>query len=857
MPVISSKIRALFATLLIFSVLLVQIESRSRTFRALFKASWFKGAPDGVEREILGFNGKFPPAIRINKGDSVRMEIQNLIKPNQLLDIHHHGIFQKGTLTADGVGGTTQCDPLFGQKYVYKFNPGEQTGTYWYHSHAGLQFTDGLRAPFIIDDPEDPFLRSFNYYIDKKYLKLFNDKHGRVTSKLFYVDHSKIDNCNDPDSVIFLYDWHHEKADILGARFLSPASGGNEPTPDSALINNVGNYRCTSPPNCLSMYETKIVAGKAKKFRIINGSSMAVFHFAIEGHKMHIVETDGITLDGTTVVDTIRLNAGQRYSVIVKADQEPRNYWIRAKMDENIYPEGTVSPNWQPEVFGELKYSSQCGDLFTNVRPSEASFISMNAQLEKSIQDGMKNIDMDVPLVPMRDLYPCPPKTPTKKIILNVAPVTANDGTQYLAFNNIVYHMPMDTTVLGQILNHEAYDHTFQKDGVTWGVNAHDIQKGDVVDLIINNFDGMEHPMHGHGHAFYVMYQGVMDSNDFITDPTASYTFAYNHNAALRDTASVNGNSVLVLRFIADNPGAWVFHCHIDWHLFAGLMATIVEDKHRIRKLYNRYVNDVTMCEMPGVQVGDTWKFEDDSGLNSSHAERESHPIRQDNGVEKQTLIQKSHKLRHNGHSDQTVMEPPKETKIGDQDSEVRSKIVEGENTVRKEKNEIISEGEIKITRNVEERRNEEHNENKAIENNHPQRVEENRNTQEERAKLVETREIPSQRLEVNNQGQQIESRRSDTEERSQTAKIKLDERRTENNQSQEEEHRRVVSEEKSIEVKRDKRRNEQQEEPRKIVSEEKSIEIKKDERRNEQQEEPRKIVSEEKPIEIKKREKK
>jgi iron transport multicopper oxidase len=174
---------------------------------------------------------------------------------------------------------------------------------------------------------------------------------------------------------------------------------------------------------------------------------------------------------------------------------------------------------------------------------------------------------------------------------LNIAPVNVDDGTQYLAFNNVVYNMPIDTTVLGLILDNQAYEPTYQKDGVTWGVNSLDIKLGEVVDIIINNFDTKQHPLHGHGHNFYVMYQGHTNSNDFITDPKAAYNFSYNSNASLRDTVSINGNSILVLRFVADNPGAWVFHSQNNWNLFAGLKTTIVEDKKGIRKLYKKFYN--------------------------------------------------------------------------------------------------------------------------------------------------------------------------------------------------------------------------------------------------------------------------
>jgi iron transport multicopper oxidase len=85
-----------------------------------------------------------------------------------------------------------------------------------------------------------------------------------------------------------------------------------------------------------------------------------------------------------------------------------------------------------------------------------------------------------------------------------------------------------------------------------------DIKEGEVIDIVINNHDGGEHPLHLHGHWYWVMARGADDAGDF--DPKK---VPLDKTPILRDTVTVNSNSYVVMRFVASNPGAWIFHC--EW----------------------------------------------------------------------------------------------------------------------------------------------------------------------------------------------------------------------------------------------------------------------------------------------------
>ena len=96
----------------------------------------------------------------------------------------------------------------------------------------------------------------------------------------------------------------------------------------------------------------------------------------------------------------------------------------------------------------------------------------------------------------------------------------------------------------------------------------------DVVEIVLNNDDPGRHPFHLHGHNFQAVWRSV--ENGGFYDPTAP-NVTFPAKPMRRDTLVVYPNGNTVIRFRADNPGVWLYHCHIEWHVDTGLMATMVE----------------------------------------------------------------------------------------------------------------------------------------------------------------------------------------------------------------------------------------------------------------------------------------
>lgn len=121
-----------------------------------FNISHGLAAPDGFWKPMILANGQSPgPLIEANVGDTVRVTVNNLM-PNTSTSIHFHGINQGNSTWMDGVAGVNQCGiPGGGGKWTYEFLVGNQRGTFWWHAHTAVQFTDGLFGPIIVHDPDE------------------------------------------------------------------------------------------------------------------------------------------------------------------------------------------------------------------------------------------------------------------------------------------------------------------------------------------------------------------------------------------------------------------------------------------------------------------------------------------------------------------------------------------------------------------------------------------------------------------------------------------------------------------------------------------------------------------------------
>ena len=511
----------------------------------VWRITSFIDSPDGYSRLVVGVNGRpgYENLIQVTLGDTIQVTVTNdLTEPTS---IHWHGITQNGTVFMDGPVGVTQCAILPGDTYVYQFIP-TKAGTFWWHSHYNNQYLDGLRGPLVVLNPNDPH-------------------------KDLY----------DEEIIVLLEDWYHNQSSILFTSFADPNSylQTNEPVWSSGLINGRGQYDCSAvdktDPFISCTYRPLLsflfTHGKSYRLRIINASGFASFNFSIEGHAMSVIEADSIDIYPTPLVTSIFINTAQRYSAIVKADQKISQYIMKAYLlSESPYtslPEEQFDRGNLNTVQAIIKYE---GILTSDKAPFHAQLNLNHSMLtpinERVPQHSTKTITFAFEFA-ITDEEP-----------ENFARIKLNH-----AKTSTVYKEPTIPTLFDVVYNGK------NSSTLPTTTNAIDINSGDVIDLVVFNYDGGEHPFHLHGHDFWVINLG--NTPNIYNLPTQFNLV----NPLKRDTETVSAcilteddgiclePGYLVLRFVADNPGVWLFHCHIDWHFMMGLSMTFIESAQMLR----------------------------------------------------------------------------------------------------------------------------------------------------------------------------------------------------------------------------------------------------------------------------------
>ncbi|KAJ6523501.1 Cu-oxidase-domain-containing protein [Mycena vulgaris] len=460
-------------------------------------------APDGFSRSTVVVNGQYPgPPILMNKGDSLSVTVNNKLtdptmRRSTSLDLD--GIF---TSTADlyqeGTPFVTQCPIPPNSSYIYDHGPITQAGSFWYHSQLSVQYIDGFRGALIVYDPFDP-------------LKVLYD-----------VD--------DVNTIIQMGDWWHNTT-LSPSQLPQYEATGIVPVSDSSTINGVGRYN-GGPAVPWSV--VNVVAGKRYRLRLLNESGRNVITFNVEGHSLKVIEADGESLVPHTV-NALDLLAGQRYSVVLTANQPIANYWIQA-----------------PFVGG-----------------SPARNLNQNATLSRAIlrYAGAPRADPTTPMsagpfpgsLVEADLRPLIPQAAPPADVNMTLDLEVIAGKAIWTVNNVSF-VPPETPTLIKVLEGASTEADFN---VT--ENTFIFPPNKTIQFTFpSNDDDDAHPLHMHGQNFW------------LVKPNSTDVFN-TANPIKRDTAAAGANG-MVLRFRTDKPGAFQFHCHIFWHYQAGLATVLLND---------------------------------------------------------------------------------------------------------------------------------------------------------------------------------------------------------------------------------------------------------------------------------------
>jgi len=546
----------------------------------------------GAARTAMTINGSLPgPILRWREGDTVTLRVRNRLHEDT--SIHWHGIILPANM--DGVPGLSFHGIAPDGMYEYKFDV-NQNGTYWYHSHSGLQEQAGVYGALVIDAKEP---EPFSY--DRDYVVLLSDwtdeNPDRVLAKLkkqsdYYNYHKRtvgdfIDDVSEMGWSAAIADrkmWAEMKmsptdlADVSGYTYTYLMNGQ---APD-------GNWTGIFKP------------GEKIRLRFINAAAMTYFDVRIPGLKMTVVAADGQYVKPVSV-DEFRIAVAETYDVIVEPEDEQAYTIFAQSMDRTGYSRGTLAvreglsapvPEVDPRPLISMAdmgmdHGSMDGMEHGSMQSGMASMAGMDhskmAGMDHSQMAGMSHGSMsgmdhsqmagmdhgtmqshpasetNNPLVDMQTMTPAPN-------LSDPGIGLRDNGRQVLTYSDLRSTFldpdgrdPSRTIELHLTGHMEKFSWSF--DGIKFSdAEPLRLKYGERVRITLVNDTMMTHPIHLHG-----MWSDLEDENgNFLVR---------------KHTIDIPPGSKRSYRVTADALGRWAYHCHLLLHMEMGMFREVRVDE--------------------------------------------------------------------------------------------------------------------------------------------------------------------------------------------------------------------------------------------------------------------------------------
>ena len=482
----------------------------------------------GAKRLATAVNGRVPgPQLRWREGDTVTVRVKNRLSVPT--SVHWHGVLVPADM--DGVPGLSFAGIPAGETFTYRFRV-NQSGTYWYHSHSRFQEQVGLYGPIVIEPR-----RGERHPAEREHVILLSDWTDMDPEHLYRM--LKLDseyfNFGQRTAVDFIDSVRREgfKSAVAERRMWNQMR--MNPT-DLADVSGATYTYLMNSSTPAGNWTGLFKPGERVRLRIINGSSMSYFDVRVPGLELEVVAADG--QDITPVkVDEFRIAAGEVYDVIV-SPREDRAYTIFAQsIDRSGYARGTLAP--RPGMQAEVP-KMDARALLTMDDMGMADSNSMGPMVDSVASE--PRTDLDDPGLGLRD---------NGRRVLTYADLHTLDGP-------IDSRMPGREIVLHLTGHMERFVWSFDGRKFSESQPLH-FNYGERLRLVLINDSMMNHPIHLHG------MWGEVES------PAGQVIFR-------KHTINVQPSQRVSYRVTADAIGRWAYHCHLLYHMEAGMFREVHVD---------------------------------------------------------------------------------------------------------------------------------------------------------------------------------------------------------------------------------------------------------------------------------------
>jgi CopA family copper-resistance protein len=516
---------------------------------------------DGRESHAIGINGTVPgPLIRLREGQNVRLHVENTLDEDS--SIHWHGLILPFHM--DGVPGVSFPGIKPRSTFTYEF-PIVQAGTYWYHSHSGLQEQMGHYGPIVIDPKDADPVR-----FDREHVVVLSDYSAMHPHRIFaklkqqpgYFNRQK----QTLSGLLKGEDLPQKDRAEWGAMRM-------DPTDISDVTGSTYTY-LTNGHGPQDNWTALFRPGERVRLRFVNASAMTIFNVRIPGLKLTIVQSDGLNVRPVEV-DEFQITVAETYDVIVTP--EDRAYTLVSEaVDRSGMARATLAPragmtaevpplrkrpvaNMKDMGMGDMDHGS--GGM-AGMDHSAMPGMNHDAPATGQGHAGMK----------MRD----PANAPQVKMgpgVQTISPMPVDRtgepgqgledaGHKVLTYRDLVaLDRNPDVRAPGRELeihltgNMERFMWAFDGEKFSEVKAPLPFEKGERVRVTLVNDTMMAHPIHLHGHFF-----------ELVT--------GHGDHSPRKHTVNVLPGGKVSWDFTAE-PGDWAFHCHLLYHMHAGMMQIV------------------------------------------------------------------------------------------------------------------------------------------------------------------------------------------------------------------------------------------------------------------------------------------
>jgi CopA family copper-resistance protein len=521
----------------------------------------------GASRQATTINGSLPgPTLRMRQGSTVTLRVRNhLSVPTS---IHWHGILLPFQM--DGVPGLSYAGIAPGETFVYRF-PLRQSGTYWYHSHSGFQEQTGLYGALVIEPDGPP-----RQHADRDYVVMLNDWTDEAPAHVMAMLKKQSDHYSSTRPTIagLLRD---AGRDGLG-RALAERRMWNRMRMQRGDLADVTGLTYTYLMNGVSPngnWTGLFRRGERLRLRFINGSAMSIFDVRIPGLKMTVVAADGQDVEPVSV-DEFRISVAETYDVIVEPADDHAYTVFAQSIDRSGYARGTLAPAMGMQA--AVPVLDPASPLTMGDMMGAAPMSMSSGHAGHAVMPDMPPGD---PMHDMHDMYGSMVDTPmthaakASSVGVDMRVATPRDtiddpgvglrgnGRRVLSYadlhtigGSLDAREPAREIELHLTGNMQRYMWSF--DGVSFA-DAPPVrfQLGERLRIVLVNDTMMNHPIHLHG-----MWSELQH-------PDGSFQVR-------KHTINVQPAQRVSYDVTANAPGRWAYHCHMLYHMEAGMMREVV-----------------------------------------------------------------------------------------------------------------------------------------------------------------------------------------------------------------------------------------------------------------------------------------